>query len=103
VVQIKAFKPDYIQTVQARRDTFLVHNPSVKANEIPAELLTASGSGLDPHISLQSALVQVARVAKARNHSTEIIQKVVMNSLEKSPAGTPFVNVLELNLALDRL
>ncbi|MDI9881087.1 K(+)-transporting ATPase subunit C [Flectobacillus longus] len=95
--------PDYIQTVQARRDTFLVHNPSIKASEIPAELLTASGSGLDPHISLQSALVQVARIAKARNHSTEIIQKVVINSLEKSPAGTPFVNVLELNLALDRL
>src|SRR6476620_897120 len=56
--------PDYLKQVQDRIDTFLVHNPSVKKSEIPSDLVTASGSGLDPHLSPQGAYVQVARIAK---------------------------------------
>ena len=58
--------PDYLKTVQDRIDSFLVHNPSVEKKEIPAEILTASGSGLDPDISRASALVQVKRIATTR-------------------------------------
>jgi len=58
--------PDYLKQVQDRIDTFLVHNPSVKKEEIPAELVTASGSGLDPDLSPAGAKVQVKRIAANR-------------------------------------
>lgn len=98
--------PDYLATVQARLDTFLVHNPGVRANQVPAELVTASGSGLDPHLSPQGALVQVARIAKLRGLSEERLRQLV-NEHTDGPLlglfGTSTVNVLELNLALDQL
>ena len=58
---------DYLKDVQARIDTFLVHNPGVNKADIPAELVTASGSGLDPHLSPAGARVQIARIARARD------------------------------------
>lgn len=98
--------PDYLATVQARLDTFLVHNPGVRANQVPSELVTASGSGLDPHLSPQGALIQVARIAKVRGLSDDRVRQLV-NEHTEGPLlglfGTSTVNVLELNLALDAL
>jgi len=98
--------PDYLATVQARLDTFLVHNPGVLANQVPSELVTASGSGLDPHLSPQGALVQVARIAKIRNLNAKDLELLVAKKTEQALFGlfgTAKVNVLELNLALDNL
>src|ERR1043165_7299222 len=58
--------PDYLKTMQERIDTFLVHNPGIKKEQIPSEMVTASGSGLDPDISRASALIQVKRIAVVR-------------------------------------
>jgi K+-transporting ATPase ATPase C chain len=98
--------PDYLATVQARIDTFLVHNPGVEKSEIPADLVTASGSGLDPHISVQAAKVQVKRVAKVRNIDEETLNQLIAQHTEKPLLGlfgTETVNVLKLNISLDQL
>jgi potassium-transporting ATPase KdpC subunit len=98
--------PEYLQTVKARIDTFLVHNPSVKKQDIPSELVTASGSGLDPDISPKGADVQIARISKVRNISEEKIKALVDKHIEKpllGILGTEKINVLKLNIALDEL
>jgi K+-transporting ATPase ATPase C chain len=95
--------PDYLKEVQARLDTFLVQNPSVRRTEVPAELITASGSGLDPDLSVQGALVQVARVARVRGLAPALVQSLVNKQLEAGVLGPDKVNVLKLNLALDAL
>ena len=98
--------PDYLATVQARLDTFLVHHPRVRAGQVPAELVTASGSGLDPHLSPQGALIQVSRIAAVRGLSEERVRALVTehtNGPLLGLFGPSSVNVLELNLALDKL
>ena len=95
--------PEYLAVVQARLDAFLLQNPSVKAADVPAELITASGSGLDPHLSPQGALVQVPRVAAARKLDAARVQALVQQQMETNPVGPDRVNVLKLNLALDAL
>ena len=98
--------PDYLKQVQDRIDTFLVHNPTVKKSEIPADLFTASGSGLDPHISPQGALVQVDRITKTRNISADKLKQLVEKQTEGpllGMFGTSRVNVLKLNIELDKL
>src|SRR5438270_2371849 len=59
--------PDYLKQVQYRIDTFLVHNPGINKKDIPAELVTASGSGEDPDLSPAAAKIQVKRIAAIRN------------------------------------
>src|SRR4030095_14367958 len=66
--------PDYLKQVQDRIDTFLVHNPGIKKEEIPADLVTASGSGLDPDISPVGAYIQVKRIATVRGLPAEKIK-----------------------------
>lgn len=98
--------PEYLAEVQARIDTFLVHNPGVIKAEIPSELVTASGSGLDPHISVQSAKVQVKRIAKERNLNESDLVTLIQENTEKPLLGlfgTEKINVLKLNLALNNL
>ena len=95
----------YLKTVQDRIDSFLVHNPSVKKSDIPSELVTASGSGLDPDLSPQGAYVQVARIAKARNISEDKIKNLVAQQIQKPLLGLfgpEKVNVLQLNIELDK-
>ncbi len=93
-----------IDRVKASVDKFHKDNPDYHG-PIPADLLTASGSGLDPEISPASAQAQTARVAKARGVSADQLGQLVAQ-YTKSPdlglLGEPRVNVLKLNLALDQ-
>ena len=101
-----ASNPDYLATVQAQIDTFMVHNPGIDKKDIPVELVTASGSGLDPDITPKSALVQVKRIAAIRKLSTESIEQLVAKNTEGpllGMFGPEKVNVLKLNIALDEL
>ena len=68
---------------------------------VPADAVTASGSGLDPHISVRNAESQAGRVAKARNLNVEKVTELISASTEKSFFGPEAVNVLKINLALD--
>ena len=95
--------PDYLKDVQNRIDTFLVHNPTVKRESLPSDLVTASGSGLDPDISPASAYIQVNRIAKERNIAPEKIKSLVDTHIDKPVIGTEKVNVLKLNIALDKI
>ena len=98
--------PDYLAEVQARIDTFLVHNSGVKKSEIPSDIVTASGGGLDPHISVLAATIQVKRIAKIRDIAEANLQQLIISNTEKpllGLLGTERINVLKLNMALDNL
>jgi K+-transporting ATPase KdpC subunit len=89
--------------VQARIDALKAADPD-NTLPIPVDLVTASGSGLDPHISVAAALYQVHRVAAARGMSEADVQALVDNNTAGRQfffLGEPTVNVLKLNLAVD--
>jgi K+-transporting ATPase ATPase C chain len=97
--------PALMEMAQARVNALKAADPN-NAAPIPVDLVTASGSGLDPHISVAAALYQVHRVAQARGLSDEEVQSFVNQYTEGRQfgfLGEPVVNVLELNLALDGL
>ena len=93
-----------IDRVKASVEKFRKENPDY-TGPIPADLVTASASGLDPHLSPSSAMAQAARVAKARGMSQDQVAQLLAEFTEP-PAlgllGEPRVNVLKLNLALDQ-
>ena len=95
--------PGLKDAVKARAEALLDVDRSNK-NRIPVDLVTASGSGLDPHISLEGAFYQAPRVAKARGLSLEQVE-VLINAIAEERQfglfGEPRINVLKLNLALD--
>ncbi len=94
---------EYLQTVQKRIDTLRIQNPDMQNIQVPVELVTASGSGLDPDISPEGALYQVKRIAKVRNIPIEKLENLIKNQTETSVFGPSKVNVLKLNIALDQL
>lgn len=100
-----ATNPEYLAEVEARIDTFLVKHPYLKREDIPAEMVTASASGLDPDISKTAAYVQIKRVAMARGVSEEKVKAIVDREVQGPLLGLfgpgERVNVLKLNVALD--
>ena len=95
--------PDLIKAVQGRVDALRAADPGNTA-PVPVDLVTASGSGLDPHISPAAAFYQAPRVAKARKLPPETVRELVERHIEGrflGLLGEPRVNVLALNLALD--
>ncbi|HFJ4328473.1 potassium-transporting ATPase subunit KdpC [Serratia liquefaciens] len=102
---LAATNPALDKAIAERAAQLRLANPAMKG-PIPVDLLTASGSGLDPQISLAAAQYQLARVAAARQLPPEQIAKLIDQSTDQAPPnfmGESVVNVLKLNLALDAL
>jgi len=95
--------PDYLKDVAGRIDTLLKYHPGLKRSDIPADLVTASGSGLDPNISVEAANIQIQRVAAYRKLDEKQVRKLVEQNTQKPLLGLfgpASINVLQLNLAL---
>ena len=101
-----ATNPEYLAEVERRVQDFLAAHPYLTREEVPSEMVTASGSGLDPDISPRGAQVQVRRVAEARGLDAAAVRHLV-DSLTQRPwlglFGTEKVNVLRLNIALETM
>ncbi len=96
--------PEYLSEVESRIESFMSAHPYLGRAEVPSELVTASGSGLDPDISVRGAEVQIRRMAASRGMSEDAVRKIVEASVERpwlGLFGTYKVNVLKLNVALD--
>lgn len=97
--------PELVKRVVEQGKKIRIENNLSQDQKIPVDLLTASASGLDPHISPEAAYLQAERVAVGRKVSLEKVNAIVEKHIEKRQfgfLGEPRVNVLQLNLALDR-
>ena len=92
--------------IKERIEAYRKENGLKETDAVPGDAVTASGSGLDPHISLRNAELQTARVAKARNLGGDKVRALIQQNTDSTDfgfLGEPGVNVLKLNLALDGL
>ncbi|HCQ14183.1 K(+)-transporting ATPase subunit C [Flavobacterium sp.] len=97
---------DYLAVVQKRIDTLLLAHPYLNKSDIPADMVTASGSGLDPNISVQGSKIQAKRIAEGRKISEDKVLEVIQKNTKKpllGMFGTEKINVLQLNIELDKL
>jgi potassium-transporting ATPase KdpC subunit len=98
--------PALLERVQKSIEDWKVNNPGVPIDQLPVDLITNSGSGLDPHITPQSAMVQIPRIQTLTGLSEEQLKQLVAEQTEGRSLGIfgeERVNVLKLNLALDAL
>ena len=91
------------ELVRQRRDFLVKAHGRASTEKVPSDLLFASGSGLDPDITLKGAYFQAGRVAKARGLPEELLNELIKQQVVKHNFGPPRVNVLQLNMALDAL
>ena len=99
-------KPALLEAVKSRLDTLLKYNPKIKKSDIPIEMITSSGSGLDPHVSPQGTYFQVPRIARVRHINEQSLRNLIAVNIEKplfGIFGTERVNILKLNIAMDKL
>lgn len=97
---------EYLKEVEKRLNEFLEKNPDVKRENVPVDLITASGSGLDPHISVRAALIQVKRISEIRRIEPEKLIQLINGHIEKpwmNLMGPEKINVVALNNALDKM
>lgn len=95
--------PKLVERVEKDIETFLEKNPEVNREDIPTDLLTASGSGLDPHISPESAKIQIPRIVKASGLSEDKVQEIIENNTKGKFLGIfgeEIVNVLMVNIEI---
>lgn len=95
--------PALTERVEMDMEAFLAANPGIKQEDIPTDLMTASGSGLDPHISPASAAIQLPAIAEASGLSMEVLEQIVAdNTAEKLLGifGEETVNVLGVNVGI---
>ena len=95
--------PDLVARVESDMDAFLEKNPNLTEEDIPTDLMTASGSGLDPHITPDSAMVQLPMISKASGISEEKLTEIVKDNTKGKLLGVfgeETVNVLGVNVAI---
>lgn len=86
----------YNENIKNNIDLLLKNNPGIESKEIPVDMITSSGSGVDPNISVQGAMIQAKRIAKANNIPEEKVIELIKNNIENN-----MINVLELNIVLE--
>ncbi|MGL4797818.1 MAG: K(+)-transporting ATPase subunit C [Cellulosilyticaceae bacterium] len=98
-----ATNPELLKRIEKDMEVFLKDNPTIEKEAIPLDLLTASGSGLDPHISVQAAEIQIPAISKATGLSEAQLQAMVASQTSKKYLGVfgeDTVNVLKVNLMI---